>query len=202
MSGDEQAQLDQLWQEYGSFLKGWDDLSLARWMAQTLGQLNGKVWRLSHPLIGVYRLAAMEAHGRGLRLGRLAQVPHDYPSSPCCGNPLLPLVTRDVGEEGMLCAHCNGKSMTLDQLPDDLAGQLEDWSSAYAKIHAVAHWDENQKRACPNYEETYNEAAQAAERLLVELGKKILPQGLDHYPAVIWEDHDECLDIRADDLTG
>ena len=28
-----------------------------RWLSQTLGQLAGKVWRLSHPLLGAYRLA-------------------------------------------------------------------------------------------------------------------------------------------------
>jgi len=201
MSEDEQAQLDLLWQEYGSFLKSWDDLSLARWMAQTLGQLGGKVWRLSHPLIGIYRLAAVESHHRGLRLARLAQIPHDYPPAPCCGNPLLPLVTRDVGEEGMVCSHCNGKAFTLDQLPKDLEEGLINWSERYAEVHGVAHWSESQKQACKDYEKAYNEAAQKAEHMLLELGKKILPKGLDHYPAVIWEDHDECLDIRADDLT-
>lgn len=201
MSDDEQSQLDQLWQEYGSFLKGWDDLSLARWMAQTLAQLSGKSWRLSHPLVGVYRLAAMESHQRGLRLARLAQIPHDYPPAPCCGNPLLPLVTRDVAEDGMLCSHCNGKALALEELPRELETEIRTWSERYAEIHAVAHWNETQKQRCKDYEQAYNDAAQSAEEMLSELGKKILPQGLDHYPAVIWEDHDECLDIRADDLT-
>jgi hypothetical protein len=23
---------------------------------------------------------------------------------------------------------------------------------------------------------------------------------LEHYPAIIWEDHDECLEVRPDDI--
>src|SRR5215469_8659012 len=49
--------LDALWKEYSLGFRDFDDLSLARWMAQTLGQFEGKAWRLSHPLLGAYRLA-------------------------------------------------------------------------------------------------------------------------------------------------
>ncbi|MEI7535426.1 MAG: hypothetical protein WCK57_13745, partial [Verrucomicrobiae bacterium] len=53
--------LDSLWTEYGRTFATWDDITLARWLAQTLGQLEGRVWRLSHPLVGAYRLAAQVA---------------------------------------------------------------------------------------------------------------------------------------------
>ncbi|MGO8765363.1 MAG: hypothetical protein ACLQSR_09570 [Limisphaerales bacterium] len=37
-----------------------------------LGQLEGKSWRLSHPLIGAYRLAAQLGHDRQIWQKRLA----------------------------------------------------------------------------------------------------------------------------------
>ena len=58
MAFDSDAPLDLLWKEYRLGFKDFDDLTLARWLAQTLGQLEGKPWRLSHPLVGAYRLGA------------------------------------------------------------------------------------------------------------------------------------------------
>jgi len=58
MPTESDSPLDQLWTEYGQVFREFDDLTLARWLAQTLGQLSGKAWRWSHPLIGAYRLAA------------------------------------------------------------------------------------------------------------------------------------------------
>jgi hypothetical protein len=34
--------LDQLWKEYSLVFREFDDLTLARWLAQTLGQRGGK----------------------------------------------------------------------------------------------------------------------------------------------------------------
>ena len=48
-----------LWQDYSSLFQGFGDLVLARWMAQSLTQLQGNLWRMSHPLAASYRLAAM-----------------------------------------------------------------------------------------------------------------------------------------------
>jgi hypothetical protein len=62
MSNISDDPLDRLWQEYEAVFRDFDDLMLARWMAQTLGQLEGRAWRLSHPLVGAYRLAANHAH--------------------------------------------------------------------------------------------------------------------------------------------
>ena len=45
---------DQLWKGYSQVFMEMDDLTLARWMAQPLGQFSGQAWRLSHPLMLAY----------------------------------------------------------------------------------------------------------------------------------------------------
>src|ERR1044071_3082853 len=97
---------DRLWKEYSTVFRDFDDLTLARWMAQTLGQLEGRSWRLSHPLLGAYRLGAQVAHDRQTWLKRLIPVPSAYLEAPCCRAPLLPLLTRDVLEAGLICQNC------------------------------------------------------------------------------------------------
>ena len=67
--------LDRLWKEYGRAFHDFDDLTLGRWLAQTLGQLQGRVWRMSHPLLGAYRLAAELGHDRQVWLKRMASTP-------------------------------------------------------------------------------------------------------------------------------
>src|SRR3989442_650958 len=96
MASNGDSPLDVLWKEYSLVFRDFDDLSLARWLAQTLGQLEEKTWRLSHPLLGAYRLAAQIAHERHVWFKRLASPPSAYTESPCCRAPLLPLLTRDV----------------------------------------------------------------------------------------------------------
>ena len=64
MATNPESPLDLLWKEYSLVFRDFDDMTLARWMAQTLGQLEGRAWRLSHPLLGAYRLAAQAAHDR------------------------------------------------------------------------------------------------------------------------------------------
>ena len=39
-----------------------------------------------------------------------------------------------------------------------------------------------------------------AERLLARAGGKLAPRLLDFYPAVVWEDQDECLEVRPEDV--
>ena len=197
-SDNESLQL--LWEEYRRSLQNHDDLSLARWTAQTLGQLRGKAWRLSHPLIGLHRLLAQEVHHRSIRPGRLATIPAEYPSAPCCGAPLVPLVTREVLRNGLICEACSQTAIPFADLPEDVQSLLRPWNEEYDRVHAVAHWNEIEKSAYPNYEEMYNEAAGQAENLLNELATRVLPALLDHYPALVWEDHDECLDVRPDDI--
>lgn len=200
MSDEDTMQLERLWDEYGQFLNSWDDLTLSRWISQTLGQIEGHVWRASHPLVGVFRLAAVAAHRRGIPLRRHARIPDAYQVSECCGMPLLPLVTRDVLENGLICPFCDQRLLGLQDLSYGLGSSLGSWAEAYAKVHEIAHWSEEEKRQHGDYDRAFNQAAQQAEDLLAELATEILPPFLEEYPAVIWEDHDECLDIRTDDI--
>src|SRR5262245_13486844 len=123
MGNNPETSLDVLWKEYSRAFRDFDDLSLARWLAQTLGQLEGKAWRLSHPLVGAYRLAAQLAHERQIWFKRLATPPAAYMESACCRAPMLPLLTRDVRETGLVCQHCNDTLVPFDELPLSLQSE-------------------------------------------------------------------------------
>jgi hypothetical protein len=192
--------LDSLWNEYGRSFQAWDDLTLARWLAQTLGQLEGRAWRLSHPLVGAYRLGAQLAHDRQVWLKRLATPPAAYPESPCCRAPVLPLFTRDVREAGLICQHCNETLVPFDEIPAEVRGELDAWARQYEPVHAVAHWDDRQRRQAGDYDRAYESAAENAEQLLSLAGREIAPKLLNFYPAVVWEDQDECLEVRPEDV--
>ena len=142
MSTYSESPLDRLWKEYGSAFRDFDDLTLARWLAQTLGQISGRVWRLSHPLLGAYRLAAQLAHERQIWLKRLATPPAAYPEAGCCRAPLLPLLTRDALEAGLICQHCNDTCLPFEEIPAELQEEIRTWAQRYALLHAVAHWDD------------------------------------------------------------
>ena len=200
MAFDSDAPLDQLWKEYSLVFRDQDDLTLARWLAQTLGQLEGKSWRLSHPLIGAYRLAAQLGHERQIWHKRLATPPAAYAESSCCRAPTLPLLTREVRESGLICQHCSETLVPFEDIPSELAAGLTDWATQYEPIHAVAHWDDRQRKGAGNYDRAYENAAQQAERLLAQVGRELSPKLLEHYPAVIWEDQDECLEVRPEDV--
>jgi hypothetical protein len=197
---DTESPLDRLWHEYSLVFRGFDDLSLARWMAQTLGQIRGRCWRLSHPLLGAYRLAAQTAHDRQIWLKHLVQTPAEYPEADCCRAPLLPLLTRDVLESGLVCQHCSGTAVSFEDLPEDVQADLRAWADEYEPIHAVAHWDDHQRRRASNYDQNYEDAAKEAERLLARLGRDIAPRLLDRFPVILWEDQDECLEVRPEDV--
>ncbi|MCF7765271.1 MAG: hypothetical protein K9N62_16515 [Verrucomicrobia bacterium] len=201
MANTPDSPFEQLWAEYSLVFQDFDDLTLARWMAQTLGQLQGRVWRLSHPLLGAYRLASQIGYDRQIWLKRLASSPAAYPESPCCRAPLLPLFTRDVIESGLVCQHCSGTAVPADELPEDLRRSLKDWAEEYATVHAVAHWDDRQRKSVRDYDRAFEDAASEAERLLGLAAREILPQALDHFPMIVWEDQDECLEVRPEDIT-
>jgi hypothetical protein len=137
MSTYSESPLDRLWKEYGSAFRDFDDLTLARWLAQTLGQISGRVWRLSHPLLGAYRLAAQLAHERQIWLKRLATPPAAYPEASCCRAPLLPLLTRDALEAGLICQHCNDTCLPFEEIPAELQEEIRTWAQRYAPLHAV-----------------------------------------------------------------
>ncbi|MBM3871514.1 MAG: hypothetical protein FJ392_11205 [Verrucomicrobia bacterium] len=200
MSEHAEAPNDKLWREYGDVFEDFDDLTLARWLAQTLGQLQGRVWRSSHPLVGAYRLGAQAAHERQIWLKRLVTPPRDYPESVCCRAPLLPLITRDVIDQGLICQHCNGTAVAFGDIPMDVQKLLRNWAEKYGPVHQVAHWDDRQQKRAGNYDRALEDAASEAERLLAAAGNKLAPALLEFYPAVLWEDQDECLDVRPEDI--
>jgi len=200
MAFDSDAPLDLLWREYSRAFQDFDDLTLARWLAQTLGQLEGRSWRVSHPLVGAYRLAAQLGHERQTWLKRLVTPPAAYPESACCRAPFLPLLTRDIRESGLICQHCNETLVPFDEIPAEVRPDLEVWAAQYEPIHAVAHWDDRQRKSSGDYDHALENAAQEAERLLANAGRQLAPKLLDHYPAVLWEDQDECLEVRPEDV--
>ncbi len=201
MPDNDESPLDRLWDEYGEVFHDFDDMTLARWMAQTLGQLQGLVWRLSHPLLGAYRLAAQIAHQRQIWLKRLATPPSAYPEAACCRAPLLPLLTRDVLESGLVCQHCSDTAVPFEELPEQLQSSLRKWAEEYAKAHAVAHWDDRQRKSVSNYDRAFEDAATQAEKLLTMLATEIAPKLAEFYPAIVWEDQDECLEVRPEDIS-
>lgn len=200
MDSHTDSPLDRLWDEYALAFNDFDDLTLARWMSQTLGQLHGKVWRLSHPLVGAFRLASHQGHERQIWLKRLVNIPMSYVEASCCRAPLLPLLTRDVLESGLVCQHCNGTAVPFNEIPAELQSQIKSWALAYAPIHTVAHQDENKRISDAEYDRQYEAAATAAEALLATAGNILAPALLEHYPSVIWEDQDECLEVRPEDI--
>jgi hypothetical protein len=200
MDSNADAPLDLLWQEYSQAFRDFDDLTLARWLAQTLGQLAGKSWRLSHPLLGAYRLAAQIGHGRQIWLKRLVALPRAYSESVCCRAPMLPLLTRDVRDAGLICQHCNETLVPFDEIPAALQSELDEWAAEYRPVHAVAHWDDRQRKSTRDYDRAFENAASEAERLLAQAGRSLAPKLLELYPAVVWEDQDECLEVRPEDV--
>jgi hypothetical protein len=200
MAMDPESPLDRLWHEYGRVFQDFDDLTLARWMAQTLGQLQGRVWRMSHPLLGSYRLAAQIGHDRQIWLKRLATPPGTYGEAPCCRAPQLPLLTRDVLDSGLVCLHCSATLVPFEEIEASLRPVLKAWAGDYAPVHAVAHWEDAQRKRCRNYDRAFEDAAKQAEQLLARLGTDVTPLLLDGHPAAVWEDQDECLEVRPEDV--
>lgn len=200
MAVNPESPLDKLWHEYALVFREFDDLKLARWMAQTLGQLEGRAWRLSHPLLGAYRLAAQTASDRGISVQRLATFPAAYTEAECCHAPLIPLLTRDVKESGLGCPHCGGTALAFEDIPESLREELAEWAREYSEVHAVAHWDEEKQKRTKNYDQKLEDAAERAEELLATCALKLAPKLANVFPAVIWEDQDECLEVRPEDI--
>ena len=200
MSSYSESPLDRLWKEYAKAFRDFDDLSLGRWLAQTLGQLEGHCWRLSHPLLGAYRLGAQIAHDRQIWHKRLATPPVAYRESGCCRAPLLPLFTRDVLESGLICQHCGDTCVPFEEIPAELQKPIGEWAGKYAPLHAVAHWNDQERKRAGNYDGKFEDAAVQTEQLLAIAGRDLSPQFLDHFPAIVWEDQDECLEVRPEDI--
>ena len=200
MVPDSQSPADRLWAEYSGVFMDLDDLTLGRWLAQTLGQLHGRVWRLSHPLLGTYRLATQVANDRDIWQKRVSAIPHGYRASECCASPILPLFSRDITETGLICEHCGGTTVPFKELPTELKSPLSKWAKEYSKIHEIAHWSDEKKKGITDYQSKVEIAAKSAEQLLHSAVINILPNFLEYYPTIIWEDQDECLDVRPEDI--
>jgi hypothetical protein len=110
------------------------------------------------------------------------------------------LLTRDVRESGLICQHCSESLMPFDEIPGEIRGELEAWAAQYEPVHAVAHWDDRQRKSSGNYDRAYEDAAEKAERLLAQAGGQLAPKLLAHFPTIVWEDQDECLEVRPEDL--
>ena len=191
---------DRLLKEYSTVFQEFDDLTLARWMCQTLGQIAGRSWRLSHPLLGAYRLAAQVGFDRQIWFKRLATQPPAYTEAECCRAPLLPLLTRDVLDTGLSCLHCNETAVAFEEIPSELQVIVKTWADRYAPVHKVAHWDDAERKRSGNYDGKFEDAAQKAERLLAEAAQNLVPRLVEFYPALVWEDQDECLEVRPEDI--
>src|SRR5213592_1262291 len=50
-----------------------------------------------------------------------------------------------------------------------------------AHIHAVAHWEDRQRKSVGDYDRAYENAARETERLLAQAGAQIAPKFLDFY---------------------
>jgi hypothetical protein len=200
MAAENDSPLDVLWAEYNRTFRDFDDLTLARWLSQTLGQFAGKTWRLSHPLMAAYRLAAQVAHERQVWFKRLTNAPAAYSVAPCCRAPMLPLLTRDVPEAGLICQHCNETLVTFEEIPAEVQSAVKEWAADYAPVHAVAHWDDRQRKVAGDYNHAFEAAAKDAEHLLARAGRELAPRLLESFAAIVWEDQDECLEVRPEDV--
>jgi hypothetical protein len=105
-----------------------------------------------------------------------------------------------VKDAGLICQHCNDTLVSFDELPDAVREELDKWASKYAPVHAVAHWDDRQRKTAGDYDRAFENAAEEAERLLAQAGKILATCLLEFYPAVVWEDQDECLEVRPEDV--
>ena len=200
MGSASESPLDRLWKEYSKVFRDFDDHTLARWLCQTLGQLEGRVWRMSHPLVSAYRLGAQVGQDKQIWFKRLATAPMAYPEAGCCRSPLLPLFTRDVVESGFVCHHCGESCVPFDEIPSGVQEEIRSWSGKYGQLHEVAHWDDGKRKQVGNYDARFEDAASKAEQLLWVASTDIMPRLLEHYPAVVWEDQDECLEVRPEDI--
>jgi len=113
---------------------------------------------------------------------------------------MLPLLTRDVHEVGLICQHCNETLVPFEEIPAGAQYDLREWALQYVPVHAVAHWDDRQRKAAGDYDHAYESAADEAEELLARAGRQLAPRLLEFYTAVVWEDQDECLEVRPEDV--
>jgi len=91
-------------------------------------------------------------------------------------------------------------AVAFDEIPAALQDELKIWAQEYAPVHAVAHWEDRQRKSVGDYERSCETAAQKAEKLLATAGRELAPKFLELYPTIVWEDQDECLEVRPEDI--
>ncbi|MGV3773034.1 MAG: hypothetical protein ACO1QB_09040 [Verrucomicrobiales bacterium] len=191
--------VEHLYADYAEPFASFDDVTLARWLSQTLSQLRGRYWRMSHPFIHSYRFAAKAGHERQIWLKRLANHPPEFPPAKCCRSPLFVILSRDLLKTGLICMHCEETAVDFDELPADVKTMLQPWMERYGSLHEVAHREDDEQDAAV-YDDELQKAKEIAQAMLSSLEKAILPNLLEFVPAIAWEDQDECLDIAPEEI--
>ena len=111
---------------------------------------------------------------------------------------------EDTAFVGIYASHLflerNQEPPALDDLPVELKPRIEKWATEYDTAHAIAHWEEDGIKLPPDYEQVLEMAAQTAQGLLADAGTGLAPALLEFYPAVAWEDRDECLEVLPEEI--
>ena len=92
--------------------------------------------------------------------------------------------------------------MPFEEIPEAFRTRFERWANQYEEAHQVAHWDDKQRRKSKDYDAAFEDAAQDAEKLLIEAAPEFMPTLLDSYPAGIGEEQGESLEIRPQDVVS
>ena len=100
---------------------------------------------------------------------------------------------------GLSALQRNARAVRGD-CPPKSAWRSRAWAQEYEPVHAVAHWDDRQRRGAGNYDAAFENAAEQAELLLARVGRELAPKLLHVYPTIVWEDQDECLEVRPEDV--
>ena len=89
-------------------------------------------------------------------------------------------------------SHCGQQMVALDKIKNQqLVEKLSQGAESSAPIHAVAYWGEWRRKSQDQYEHVFDEATQKSEAQL---------SYFDDFPLVIWDDQDECLQVRPEDI--
>ncbi len=62
--------------------------------------------------------------------------------------------------------------MPFEEIAADVRTEVEAWAQQYEPVHAVAHWDDRQRRGAGNYDAAFENAAEQAELLLAARGTR------------------------------
>ena len=95
---------------------------------------------------------------------------------------MLPLLSARCPGIGSYLPALHETLVAFDEIPEPIEDECGKWAAQYAPVHAVAHWEDSQRKT-GNYDQAYDVAADEAERLLGVVARDIMPKFLDHYAA-------------------